>query len=96
MSLKKLKNELQSAFDTLKQKVEEGEIPTIDEVKIFSRLASRMINFAEEEWQYEAEDFAHLANQLVAAVKTQDVQEFFSLINALEDAKNYCHRTFKA
>lgn len=96
MSLKKLKQELKSSFDLLKQKMENGELPSMDEAKLFSKLASRMVNFAEEDWQLEAEDFAHLANQLISAVKSQDIKEVYSLINALEDSKNYCHRSFKS
>ncbi len=96
MNLKKLKQQLQSSFDLLKQRVEGGELPSIEEVKNFSKLASRMVNYAEEKWQFEAEDFAHLANQLISAVKTQDLQEVYTLINTLEDSKNYCHRSFKS
>ena len=58
-------------------------------------MAGRLQNFATDDWAYEAEDFAHLANQLISAVKTEDIQEIYSLITALEDAKNYCHRSFK-
>ncbi len=95
MGLKKLKNEMEQYFTKLMDCVEEGKVPAIDDVKQFTKLAQRMQNFAHEEWSYEAEDFAHLANQLIGAVKSEDVQEIYRLISALDDAKNYCHRSFK-
>jgi len=95
MGFKKLKKEMEQYFTRLMQDVEEGHLPAIDDVKQFTKLAQRMQNFAQEEWSYEAEDFAHLANQLMGAVKSEDLQEIYRLISALDDAKNYCHRSFR-
>ncbi|GAB6161858.1 hypothetical protein JCM12298_10170 [Desulfothermus naphthae] len=95
MDFKKLKREMERYFTKLMDNVEEGQIPTKEDVKEFTKLALRMQNFAQEDWSYEAEDFAHLANQLIGAVKSEDLQEIYRLISALEDAKNYCHRSFR-
>ncbi|GAB6886601.1 hypothetical protein JCM13304A_00990 [Desulfothermus okinawensis JCM 13304] len=95
MGLKKLKMEMEELFNKLMEQVEEGTIPTMEDVKKFTKLAARLQNFAPDEWSYEAEDFAHLANQLIGAVKTNDLQEIYRLISALDDAKNYCHRSFR-
>ena len=43
----------------------------------------------------EAEDFLHLANQLSRAVKNGELPEVVQLVDSLEDACAYCHRTFR-
>jgi len=95
MSLKRLKRDMDSLFKKLLDTVENGSIPDLQEIKDFTKMASRLQNYASDEWALEAEDFAHLSKQLIAAVKSKDIQEIYSLITALDDAKNYCHRSFK-
>ncbi len=95
MNFKKLKQEMEVIFSRLLTAVEEGSMPDIKDVKQFAKLASRLQNFADDSWAYEAEDFAHLSNQLIGAIKSEDIQELYTLISTLDDSKNYCHRTFK-
>ncbi len=95
MDFKELKAKMDGLFKNLMDTVEEGGLPDLEVVKEFTRLATRLQNFATDDWAFEAEDFAHLAKQLIGAVKSKDQQEFYSLITALDDAKNYCHRSFR-
>ncbi len=95
MDFKTYKKKLEGIFTRINEILEEGDIPEISLIKDFTRLASRLQNYATDEWSYEAEDFAHLANQLISAVKGNDFQEIYRLISSLEDAKNYCHRSFR-
>ena len=50
---------------------------------------------AEEPWVGEAEDFAHLANQLLQTVKKGKREDAIRLVDSLQDALDFCHRTFK-
>ncbi len=90
-----MKKELDQLFNRIKQDSSEGESPDLSDVKQFVRLCRQMQNQALEDWAFEADDFMHLANEFLQSVKQQRIQDILPLITFLEDAKNYCHRTFK-
>jgi len=95
MQFKKLKQELDQLFTSIKDASSVGERPELEDVKQFVRLCERMQNMAPEDWAFEADDFTHLANELLQSVKQDKIQETIPLVNSLEDAMNFCHRTFK-
>ncbi len=94
MDFKTYKKKLEELFTKIKDISEEGNIPEMALIKEFTKMATRLQNYAPEEWSYEAEDFAHLAKQLISAAKGEDFQEIYRLISSLDDAKNYCHKSF--
>ena len=96
MNFASLKQELDQLFTKIKSAAGEGDQPELSDVKQFVRLCSQMQNYADEEWAFEADDFMHLANELLQTVKNENIQDMFPLIDSLEDSMNYCHRTFKA
>ena len=95
MSFTRLKQELDTAFEKIKSVSENGDLPSVEDVKHFVRLCDQMQTRAPEDWAYEADDFTHLARELLQTLRQGRSQEFFPLIDSLEVAKNYCHRTFK-
>ena len=90
-----IKSEMEQVFDKIRNTSAEGDLPQEADVKQFVRLCSHMQTFAHEDWALEADDFLHLAQELLQSVRHQDVQETIPLIDSLEEAKTYCHRTFK-
>ncbi len=95
MNFTRLKQELDTVFERIKSVSENGELPPVDDVKHFVRLCDQFQSRADEDWAFEADDFTHLAKELLQALRQGRNQEFFPLIDSLEVAKNYCHRTFK-
>jgi len=95
MDFKRLKQELDTVFEKIKSMSENGDLPPVEEVKHFVRLCDQMQTMAHEDWAFEADDFTHLARELLQTLRQGRAQEFFPLIDSLEVAKNYCHRTFK-
>ncbi len=88
-----VKKEMQALFDVILEKSEMGELPSDNEVASFERLARRFLSFAKEEWIEECEDLVHLSVQLVRAVKKGQTQDAIQLVESLNDARNFCHRT---
>jgi XXXCH domain-containing protein len=95
MQFKQLKQELETLFAKIKEASRDGDYPDLEDVKQFVRLCSQMQAQAPEEWAFEADDFTHLANELLQEVKQKQVQDIFPLIQSLDDAQNYCHRLFR-
>ncbi|MFP4167287.1 MAG: GAK system XXXCH domain-containing protein [Desulfonatronovibrionaceae bacterium] len=82
---------LSKSFDLLEARANENTLPEPNLVGEFLRCARQMQMEAPEEWAFEAEDFAHLADQLHKAVKNSDLHTAVQLINSLKDAQFYCH-----
>ena len=61
-----------------------------------ARLAQRLHQQADEDWMDEAEDFSHLAGQLLGACKKGDVEGAVMLVESLDEAQTFCHRTYKS
>ncbi|MFP4033880.1 MAG: GAK system XXXCH domain-containing protein [Desulfovermiculus sp.] len=95
MRLRHIKNEMDTVFTKIKKTSAEGDLPDEGDVKQLVRLCSHMQTYAQEEWAFEADDFLHLAQELLQSVRHKEVQETIPLIDSLEEAKTYCHRTFK-
>jgi len=95
MQFKQLKQELETLFSKIKETSSDGDSPELEDVKRFVRLCSQMQAQAPEEWAFEADDFTHLANELLQGVKQGQIQDVFPLIQSLEDAQQYCHRLFR-
>lgn len=94
MDFPTLKNDLDSAFGQLLDNTDHGEMPDKNVVDTFVRLCRMLHNQAPDDWVGEAEDFAHLAVKLQQAVKRGELQEAVMLVESLDAAKDYCHRTF--
>ncbi|NJB67983.1 XXXCH domain-containing protein [Desulfobaculum xiamenense] len=89
-----LKHDLDTNFALILDSTTHGELPGSDVVAEFVRLCRTLHIQAEEDWNAEAEDFAHLAVKLQQAVKRGNVQEAVMIVDSLDAAKDYCHRTF--
>lgn len=96
MDFQTLKNDLGTIFATLQRSTEAGELPTIQDVTRFVALTTKLHMNAPDEWINEAEDFLHLARQLHSSVKHQHVQDAVLLMDALQDAQEFCHRTYQS
>lgn len=94
MEFSTIKVQLERVFLVLQKSAESGELPLQADVAKFVQLAEKMHMNALDEWVNEAEDFLHLARQLHLAVKHERVQDGVLLLDALQDAKEYCHRIF--
>ncbi|MGE4297458.1 MAG: GAK system XXXCH domain-containing protein [Desulfovibrionaceae bacterium] len=95
MNFTKLKQDLQTLFNTLREKALLGEAPTEEECTQFVRLLKLMQRDAATEWADECDDFVHMAGELHVSVRKGNIPESVRLIEALSEAKAYCHRTFK-
>jgi XXXCH domain-containing protein len=95
MDFKSTKRDLEAVFTSIVNQVEDVSLPDEATVNKFARLAGRMHQIADEAWMDEAEDFSHLAGQLLNAVKKGDVESCVMLVESLQDAQSFCHRTFR-
>lgn len=95
MEFKTTKRDLEAVFAKIQSQVEEVTLPDEDSVNRLARLARKMHQLAEDAWADEAEDFSHLAGQLLNAVKKGDLEGCVMLVESLDDAQSFCHRTFR-
>jgi len=95
MDLSSLKKELQETFDAILEHTSQGELPDIEHVNSFIRLSRHMVGMASDEWALEADDFAHLAEELLLLVRQKDIQASTMLAESLQEAQTYCHRMFR-
>jgi XXXCH domain-containing protein len=93
--MKTLKKDLEVIFDSILEKSKTGEVPSESEVAQFERLSRRFLSMANDAWLEECEDFVHLANQLLKAVKKGQAHDAIQLVESLNDARTFCHRTYK-
>jgi len=95
MQFKQIKQDMEDAFQQIKAAADQGERPEMSTVQNFVRLSTHFQSQAQEEWAEEADDFLHLANQLLQCVKQDFLQDIPRLIDSLEDSMNYCHRALR-
>jgi XXXCH domain-containing protein len=95
MDFRALKDSLEHSFQDILDKIQDGQVLDEKSVTAFARLSTQLHVQAEEAWAGEAEDFAHLANQLLIAVKKGKSEDAIRLVDSLQDAQDYCHRTFR-
>jgi len=86
---------MEAVFKSIQEKIQDGELPSDEIVNKFIRLTRQFHSNAEEEWAEECEDFLHLSLQLQHACKKGQTQDAIRLVDSLDDARLYCHRTFK-
>jgi XXXCH domain-containing protein len=94
MDLNELTSILSSQLNTLTARCQQGEVPEEPVANEFHRLCQKLQSNAPDDWYEEAEDFAHLANQLCQAIKQGRSQEAILLIDSLEDSYNYLSTRF--
>lgn len=95
MDFKSLKKELEQVFLTIQSCFQVGELSSEEDINHFVRLSLQFQTMAPTEWSDEAEDFLHLAKQLQQACKKANIQSATLLVESLDDAMSYCHRTFR-
>lgn len=96
MDFRDLKNNLELVFQKLLDSVQDAQLPSEADVAQFARLCTQLHMQSDEDWSGEAEDFSHLANQLLQAVKKGKREDAIRLVDSLQDAQDYCHRTYKS
>ena len=96
MDFRALKASLEKNFQEIYDRIQEGQAPDEKVVNQFVRLSTQLHVQAEDAWAGEAEDFAHLASQLLLAVRKGKLEDAIRLVDSLQDAQDYCHRTFKS
>jgi XXXCH domain-containing protein len=94
MNFVALKNNLEKVFDSIKSTTDEGSLPSLEDASQFVRLTAQLQMQAKEQWVDEAEDFAHLASQLLSAVRKSQLEDAVLLVESLDDARAYCHRMY--
>lgn len=95
MDLFKIKQELEVLFTEIKTSLNEGILPDLEKVQRFSKLSTQMHLQADDSWSEEAEDFAHIASQLLISAKKENLADCVLLVESLDDAQDFCHRTFR-
>jgi len=95
MNFVALKQSLEKVFLAIKSATDEGALPNLEDAAQFVKLAQMLELQAKEQWVGEAEDFAHLASQLLSTVKKGQLEDTVLLVESLDDAKAYCHRSVK-
>ncbi len=95
MNFPALKNQMHVSFSAIQQAADSGELPNLRDVTAFLQATEKMNMVADDAWHSESEDFLHLTRQLHMVVKKQNFQEAVLLLDALRDAQEFCHRTFK-
>jgi XXXCH domain-containing protein len=95
MEFQTTKRDLEEVFAKIRSQVEDASLPDEEAVNRLVRLARKMYQAAKNDWADEAEDFLHLAGQLLIAVKKADVEGCVMLVESLEDAQSFCHRSFR-
>ncbi|GFK95364.1 hypothetical protein NNJEOMEG_03226 [Fundidesulfovibrio magnetotacticus] len=96
MDFRQLKSSLEQTFQKILDKVQDGQLPNEQDVAHFARLTTQLHVQADEDWAGEAEDFSHLANQLLQTVKKGKREDAIRLVDSLQDAQDFCHRTYKS
>lgn len=96
MDFRELKSALDETFQKILDSAQDGQLPQETLVNQFVRLSTQLHVQADETWADEAEDFAHLASQLLQTVKKGKLEDSIRLIDSLQDAQDYCHRTYKS
>ena len=95
MDFKALKADLQEIYTVLQDQIGAGEMPLDSDLQRFVRLSRQLLGVAEDEWLGECEDFVHLSEQLLLAVKNNQIQDTVLILESLDDAVSYCHRTYQ-
>lgn len=95
MEFAALKAGLETSFSHIQMRTAHGELPELDQVSAFVRLSRQLHIQAPDQWAGEAEDFAHMAEKLMQAVKNSSVEESVLCVESLSEAQTYCHRMFK-
>lgn len=95
MDFRTFKHELDAVFSALQRSTEAGDLPAMQDVTHFISLAEKLHMHAPDDWLSESEDFLHLARQLHSSVKHLRVQDAVLLMDALKDAQEFCHRTYR-
>ncbi|MEA4857486.1 MAG: GAK system XXXCH domain-containing protein [Solidesulfovibrio sp.] len=95
MEFQTTKRDLETVFTRIQNQVAEANLPDEESVNRLVRLARKLHQLADEDWVDEAEDFSHLAGQLLNAVKKGDVEDCVMLVESLDDAQSFCHRMFR-
>ncbi|MFW5730155.1 MAG: GAK system XXXCH domain-containing protein [Desulfonatronovibrionaceae bacterium] len=94
MEFKTLKQEMEKVYQTIAQDIEGSHMPDLTVLQEFTRLARMLPMVAQDDWADEAEDFSHLANQLLQAARKNDFKTLVQLLDSLNDAQQFCHKTF--
>jgi XXXCH domain-containing protein len=96
MNFRSLKQSLSEVFDRIKAAVADGDLPNKHDVEQFVRLSRLFHAQAQDDWAGEVEDFCLLADQLNQAARRKHLEEVIMLVDSLNDAQNYCHRSFRS
>lgn len=94
MEFKTLKQEMEKVYQKIAQDIEVNHMPDLGVLHEFTRLARMLPMVAADDWADEAEDFSHLATQLLQAAKKNDFKTLVQLLDSLNDAQQFCHKTF--
>ncbi len=95
MDFSRVKQELQTRFDAIQAHANEGDLPSASDAQALFRMATQMHKLAPDEWADEAADFLQLVEELHACVKKGLLQDAILIVDSLDDARTFCHRTFR-
>lgn len=95
MEFSSLKQNMSEAFARIQGKTQSGEFPDLADAELLVRLTRLMEVQAPDEWVDEAADLTHMATQLLQAVKAGQLEESVMIAESIDDAQQYCHRTYQ-
>lgn len=90
-----LRSNLDQHFQEIQDRTSEAELPDQKTVNEFVRLCRLLHSGADEDWAGEAEDFAHMAQKLLQAVKRKDLNDAVMIVESLADARTYNDEMFE-
>ncbi|MGM0609600.1 MAG: GAK system XXXCH domain-containing protein [Thermodesulfobacteriota bacterium] len=85
---------LSRVFCQIEKSVHINELPSFSLTKELLDYSWQIYQNAPEDWELEAEDFNHLADQLHKAVLNKDLKSAIPLIHSLKEAQQFCHASF--
>ena len=81
-----LNTRIESMVQDILNQQNNNQMPGLSQVQDFVRIARQLPMYADELWLAEAEDFSHLADQLLLAVKNNQFEETVQLMDSIKEA----------
>lgn len=85
MEIQKLLKNLNLFFAKISEKNDLAEKPLAEDVSQLIRYARHLQSVVDEDYIEECEDYAHLANQLLHAIRRGDASETIPIVDSLQE-----------
>lgn len=86
MKTSNLNTHIEAFINNILNSQNDNTMPSLNQVQEFVRAARTLPMYADESWQPEAEDFSHLADQLLLAVKDNQFEDAVQIMDSIREA----------